>query len=46
MTFEEAEKTRLASGWAAASGETPHPWEEVRDAVRDVWTRVRRNRGA
>jgi len=45
MTFDEAEKAHLASGWKAARGESPLSWEEVRDAARDAWTRVRRSRG-
>ncbi len=43
MTFEEAEKAYLASGWTSARGEVPYAWEEVRDAARDSWTRVRRD---
>ena len=43
MTFEEAEKADLAGGWMGARGETPFSWAEVRDAVRDAWTRARRN---
>lgn len=45
-TFEEAEKTHLAGGWAAARGESPLSWDDVRDAVRDAWTRARRDRTA
>lgn len=44
MTFEEAETARLASGWATARGDNPHPWEEVRHAARDAWIRARQNR--
>jgi phage tail tape-measure protein len=43
MSFEEAEKAHLARGWAAARGETRHVWEDVRDASRDAWTRVRQS---
>ena len=42
MTFEEAEKKHLASGWMAARGKSQHSWEDVRDAARDAWTRARR----
>ena len=45
-TFEEAEKSRLASGWPAARGESPLSWEEAREATRDAWTRARRNRAS
>jgi hypothetical protein len=44
MTFEEAEKAHLANGWPAARGETPHSWEDVREAVRDAWTHARQSR--
>lgn len=40
MTFEEAEKAHLASGWTAARGEARHAREDVCDASRDAWTRV------
>lgn len=43
MTFEEAEKAYLAGGWTAVRGEAPYPWEDVREATRDAWTRARRN---
>lgn len=46
LTFEEAEKSHLAKGWAVARGETRHAWEEVREAVRDAWDRVRHGRKA
>lgn len=42
MTFEEAEKAHLSGGWMAARGESLHPWDEVREATRDAWTRARR----
>jgi hypothetical protein len=42
MTFEEAEKAHLSGGWMAARGESPHAWEDVREATRDAWTRARR----
>ncbi len=42
MTFEEAEKDHLASGWAAARGESPLSWEDAREATRDAWTRASR----
>lgn len=45
-TFEDAEKDHLAGGWAAARVSTSLPWEEVRDAARDAWTRARRDRQA
>lgn len=41
LTFEEAEKSHLAKGWAIARGETRHAWEDVREATRDAWNRVR-----
>ena len=41
MSFEEAEKSHLAKGWAAARGESRRVWEDVRDASRDAWNRVR-----
>jgi hypothetical protein len=44
MTFEEAEKAHLARGWPAARGKTRHSWEDVRDASRDAWTRIRQDR--
>ncbi len=44
QTFEEAERAGLAGGWAAARGESPLSWDDVRDAVRDAWSRARRNR--
>ena len=42
MTFEEAEKAHLASGWTAARGHVTYPWADVREAARDSWTRSRR----
>ena len=44
LTFEEAEKAHLASGWTTARGETRHSWADARDASRDAWIRVRQNR--
>jgi hypothetical protein len=44
LTFEEAERAHLASGWTAARGDTRHSWEDVRDASRDSWTRARQDR--
>jgi uncharacterized protein YcfJ len=44
MTFEEAEKAHLVKGWAVARGEIRHAWEDVRDASRDAWNRVRQDR--
>ncbi|MBP7675875.1 MAG: hypothetical protein KBB14_06090 [Thermoanaerobaculia bacterium] len=44
MSFEQAEEERLATGWAEARGASPLSWSDVRDAVRDAWTRVRRDR--
>jgi hypothetical protein len=44
MTFEEAEKAHLASGWVDARGEVRHSWDDVRDASRDAWTRARQDR--
>ena len=46
MTFEEAEKAHLAAGWAAVRGTSALPWEDVREAALDAWTRARRNRKA
>jgi hypothetical protein len=43
-TFEEIEKSHLASGWAEARGKTPHSWEEIREATRDAWTHARQSR--
>ena len=42
-TFEAAEKG-LARDWKAYRGESRWSWAEVREAVRDAWMRIRRNR--
>jgi phage tail tape-measure protein len=38
--FEEVE-SELERTWPTARGNSPYAWQEVRDAARDSWTRVR-----